>query len=71
LTSKANLDNLIPVNERAINIGECYKNREGENIIEVCTKKITLKDDDFLSRKKQLERYLDVTKSQLFLLEAS
>lgn len=66
LTSKANLDNLILVNERAINIGTCYKNRESENIIEVSTKKLTLTDDDFSSRKKQLERYLDVTKSQLF-----
>ncbi|WP_439505754.1 ATP-dependent nuclease [Sediminibacterium sp.] len=66
LTSKANLDNLILINERAINIGTCYKNRESENIIEVSTKKITLTDDDFSSRKKQLERYLDVTKSQLF-----
>lgn len=66
LTSKANLDNLILVNERSVNIGACYKNRESENIIEVSTKKITLTDDDFSVRKKQLERYLDVTKSQLF-----
>ena len=66
LTSKANLDNLILVNERAINIGACYTNRASENIIEISTKKITLTDDDFSSRKKQLERYLDVTKSQLF-----
>lgn len=66
LTSKANLDNLILVSKNAINIGGCYKDRESENIIEISTKKITLTDEDFSSRKKQLERYLDVTKSQLF-----
>lgn len=66
LTSKANLDNLLLINKLAINIGACYHGRESENIIEISTKKKTLKDSDFLKRKKQLERYLDVTKSQLF-----
>ncbi|HCE55612.1 MAG TPA: ATP-dependent endonuclease [Lutibacter sp.] len=66
LTSKANLDNLILVNERAINIGSCYKKRESEKIIEISNKKITLTEHDFSTRKKQLERYLDITKSQLF-----
>lgn len=66
LTSKANLDNLILVNERAINIGSCYKKRESEKIIEISNKKIILTELDFSTRKKQLERYLDITKSQLF-----
>lgn len=66
LTSKSDLDNIIVLKNSAINIGSCFLNREGENIIEQATKKIKLTDSDFLKKKKQLERYLDVTKSQLF-----
>jgi putative ATP-dependent endonuclease of OLD family len=66
LTSKARLDNLILLRKTAINIGGCFENRAAEKVIEQTTKKIELTDVDFLNRKKQLERYMDVTKSQLF-----
>lgn len=66
LTSKAELDNLILLKENAVNIGNCFDGRDIENIIEQSAKKIVMEADDFLYRKKQLERYLDVTKSQLF-----
>ncbi|MCQ6960110.1 ATP-dependent nuclease [Mucilaginibacter aquariorum] len=66
LTSKSQLDNIIVLKGSAVNIGGCFKDRASENIVEQVTKKITLTDADFLKRKKQLERYLDVTKSQLF-----
>lgn len=66
LTSKAELDNLILLKENAVNIGNCFDGRDIENIIEQSAKKIVMTAHDFLYRKKQLERYLDVTKSQLF-----
>lgn len=66
LTSKAELDNLILLKENAVNIGNCFDGRDIENVIEQSAKKIVMTAHDFLYRKKQLERYLDVTKSQLF-----
>ncbi|MBP1222359.1 ATP-dependent nuclease [Flavobacterium sp. 1355] len=66
LTSKASLDNIILLRENAVNIGGCFEDRVPENIIEQILKKKTLTANDFSYRKKQLERYLDVTKSQLF-----
>jgi len=66
LTSKASLDNLILLKKNAINIGGCFDGRDTENIIEQSAKKKVMNSHDFLNRKKQLERYLDVTKSQLF-----
>lgn len=69
LTSKANLDNIILLKNNAINIGGCFENREIENIIERVDKKKILEASDFLERKRQIERYLDVTKSQLFFAE--
>jgi putative ATP-dependent endonuclease of OLD family len=66
LTSKSKLDNLIVLKGTAVNIGGCFKGRAAENIIEQLKKKVTLTDADLTRRKKQLERYLDVTKSQLF-----
>lgn len=66
LTSKADLDNLILINDKATNIGKCYFERESEGIVELSNKKLVLSNNDFEIRKKQLERYLDVTKSQLF-----
>lgn len=66
LTSKAELDNLILLKENAVNIGGCFDGRDVEKVIEQSDKKITMTAHDFLNRKKQLERYLDVTKSQLF-----
>jgi putative ATP-dependent endonuclease of OLD family len=66
LTSKANLDNLILLRNNAVNIGACFHDRLSEGIIEQIKEKKTMTDTDFHFRKNQLERYLDVTKSQLF-----
>jgi putative ATP-dependent endonuclease of OLD family len=66
LTSKSNLDNLILLSEKAVNIGGCFKGRDQENLVEQHLKRTPLNSDDLLKRKSQLERYLDVTKSQLF-----
>ena len=71
LTSKAKLENLILLdNILAYKLEECFSNRTTENIIEDTVKKIPLKEQDFINRKKQLERYLDVTKSQMFFANA-
>lgn len=65
LTSKVPLDNLIHLSKdyEAINLNKCFEDRE----------QIKIEDEDedtyidnALYRKEQLERYIDVTKSQLF-----
>ena len=67
LTSKANLDNLIFINKSRTNkISDCFKERESELLIENLRTKLPLKNIDFQKKQKQLERYLDVSKSQLF-----
>lgn len=65
LTSKVPLDNLIHLskNHEAINLNQCFEGREAIQVEEEDEDAFT---DDTLSRKKQLERYIDVTKSQLF-----
>lgn len=67
LTSKANLENLIYISKTRTNkISDCFKERENELLIENLRTKKLLKNADFLKKQKQLERYLDVSKSQLF-----
>lgn len=66
LTSKVKFDNLILLDESAYKIDECFLERETEEIVENHSANYKLKDIDFQNRKKQLERYIDVTKSQLF-----
>lgn len=65
LTSKVPLDNLIHLSKNyvAINLNQCFEGREAIQVEEEDEDAFT---DDALSRKKQLERYIDVTKSQLF-----
>lgn len=71
LTSKAKLENLILLdNIIAYKLEECFNDRALENIIEDTVKKNPLKEQDFINRRKQLERYLDVTKSQMFFANA-
>ena len=65
LTSKAKLQNLIVLDSIAYKLDDCFKDRVSENIIEDTKKNIKLIENDFITRKKQLERYLDVTKSQM------
>ncbi|MGX7666321.1 ATP-dependent nuclease [Flavobacterium pedocola] len=65
LTSKVPLDNLIHLSKdsEAINLNKCFEDREQVKIEDEDEDSYT---DDALYRKEQLERYIDVTKSQLF-----
>ena len=65
LTSRIPLENLIVLNGKAYNIGECFSNRASENIICDAAKGTKYTEEDIDKQKKQLERYLDVTRSQL------
>lgn len=60
LASKVPLKHLILLKDRAFNISNSFESRDSEDIKEGDKK------TNFKKRKKQLERYIDVTKSQLF-----
>jgi putative ATP-dependent endonuclease of OLD family len=66
LTSKVPLENLILLDVKAFPINECFLHREGEGIIQDTSNMVPLSQADFQIKKKQLERYIDVTRSQLF-----
>ncbi|KAA3620528.1 MAG: DUF2813 domain-containing protein [Flavobacterium sp.] len=71
LTSKALFQNLIHLNNRATRLIDCYKDRVSEKIVEDVTKPHLLIDEDSMTkRRKQLIRYIDVTRSQLFYARA-
>lgn len=71
LTSKVPLKNLILLEKnQAYRLGNLFDDRETENIIEDTMKNNTLKDVDFLIRRKKLERYIDVSKSQLLFAKS-
>jgi len=65
LTSKVPLNNLIHLSKEneAINLYKCFEEREPIQVEEDDEDTFL---DDALVRKKQLERYIDVTKSQMF-----
>jgi len=67
LTSKVPLKNLILLDDKkAHKLESKFQERVSENIIEDTTKNVALNDSDYRLRQKKLERYIDVTKSQLF-----
>ncbi|WP_298419780.1 AAA family ATPase [uncultured Kordia sp.] len=67
LTSKVPLKNLILLDHnKAYKLEDQFEQRVSENIIESTTKNVALIDSDFKLRQRKLERYIDVTKSQLF-----
>ena len=66
LTSKVPLDNLILLDQQSYQIGSCFRNRASDQIVQDSTTRIALSEQDFLKKKYQLQRYLDVTRSQLF-----
>jgi putative ATP-dependent endonuclease of the OLD family len=71
LTSKVPLKNLILLEKnQAYRLGNLFDGRESEKIIEDTVKNNPLKDGDFYIRRKKLERYIDVTKSQLLFAKA-
>lgn len=65
LTSRIPLENLIVLNGNAYTIGDCFKDRACENIVCDAASKKQYVESDVAKLKKMLERYLDVTRSQL------
>lgn len=64
LTSKIDLDNLIVLDSnKAIIVGDCFKDRLAEHLKQ---NDIELTEPDYLCKKNMLQRYLDVTRSQMF-----
>jgi len=71
LTSKVPLKNLILLDRgRATKLDKQFQNREPEKIIEDTTKNKELLNSDFENRMKKLQRYIDVTKSQLLFAKS-
>lgn len=71
LTSKVPLKNLILLdNGKAIKLNKQFENRVTDKIIEDTTKNTELSDIDYGNRLKKLQRYIDVTKSQLFFAKS-
>lgn len=66
LTSKVPFENLILLEKKAYSLGKIFHLRADENIIQDTAKGTVLTQIDIDLKKKQLQRYLDVTKSQLF-----
>ena len=71
LTSKVPLKNLILLEKtKAYRLGNLFNDREVEGIIEDTSKNNPLRKSDFKIRRKKLERYIDVTKSQLLFAKS-
>lgn len=66
LTSKIPLENIILLNDnKAYNLGNCFKDRLQEGIIREANKHTSLKEKDVQSFRNMISRYFDVTRSQL------
>jgi putative ATP-dependent endonuclease of OLD family len=64
LTSRVELSSLFIIDSQTYKcIGNCFTGREGENIKDNETK---LTEKHYGTKRKMLERYIDVTKSQMF-----
>lgn len=70
LTSKVPLKNLILLDGQAFRLSKQFEERVSEEIVEDTVKNKKLTDANFRLRRKQLERYIDVTKSQLLFAKA-
>jgi len=71
LTSKVPLKNLILLERtQAYRLGNLFNDREADGIIEDTLKNTPLTKPDFEKRQKKLERYIDVTKSQLLFAKS-
>jgi putative ATP-dependent endonuclease of OLD family len=66
LTSRVPFDNLILLDSDAYIIGNSFVERAAENIIQDTAKNNYLTQAQIDEKKDQLQRYIDVTKSQLF-----
>lgn len=70
LTSKVPFDNLIVLDNAAYRISEVFEERESEAIIQDTITKTPLDKVGINTKRKQLERYIDVTKSQMFFAKS-
>lgn len=70
LTSKVPLRNLILLDGKAFRLSKQFQGRIKEAIVENTKSGKPLLVKDFIVRRKQLERYIDVTKSQLLFAKA-
>lgn len=70
LTSKVPFSNLIVLDNDAYTVEEIFNDRESEKIIQDTSKTKPLLQDDINFKMKQLQRYVDVTKSQLFFAKS-
>lgn len=70
LTSKVPLKNLILLDGKAFRLNKQFQDRVSEEIVENTVKDIKLTAGNFRLKRKQLERYIDVTKSQLLFAKA-
>jgi len=66
LTSKVPFENLILLDKIGHKIENCFLERDKEKIIIDTTKNNPVSQEIVLEKKKMLERYIDVTKSQMF-----
>jgi putative ATP-dependent endonuclease of OLD family len=66
LTSKVPFENLILLENRGYHIIDCFKNRVEEKIVIDTVSKKEITEELVTEKKLMLERYIDVTKSQLF-----
>src|SRR5690606_8662597 len=70
-TSKVPLKNLILLDcGKATKLDKQFQNRESEKLIEDTTKNKEFLDPDLENRMKKLQRYIDVTKSQLLFAKS-
>lgn len=70
LTSKVPLKNLILLDGKAFRLNKQFQDRVSEEIVENTVKDKKLTAANFRLKRKQLERYIDVTKSQLLFAKA-
>ena len=66
LTSKVPFENLILLAEQGFNINDCFTDRVREKIVIDTKKNKEVTEENVQEKKMMLERYIDVTKSQLF-----
>lgn len=70
LTSRVPFDNLILLDKNAYTIGDCFKDRVSDAIVQDTTTNTALNKLQIDEKKAQLQRYIDVTKSQMFYAKA-
>jgi putative ATP-dependent endonuclease of OLD family len=66
LTSKIPLENLILLEKNTYKICNCFSDRGKDAIVQDTRTNKVLSNEAFAVKQKQLERYIDVTRSQLF-----